>query len=59
MLWTAGRGWQRYSKNVTALYVIAFSLSSEHNLRSDNDSNIPRTVTNKIDNCSSISKVIT
>jgi hypothetical protein len=47
-------GQQHYRKNETALYVTAFCLSSELNLRSDNDSNIPRAVTNKSDECSYI-----
>ena len=43
------RGRQRYSYNVMALYVIAFGLSSERNVKNNNDSNIPRAETNKSD----------
>jgi hypothetical protein len=52
------RGRQRYIKNITALYVIALTYSQSVNLRSDNDSNIPRAVINKSDNCSNIPKAI-
>ncbi len=41
------------------MYVIAFGLFSERYFRSDNDSNVPRALTNNSDNCSNAPKAIT
>ncbi len=57
--WLINRGRQRYSKNVKSLYIIAFGLFSELNFKSDNDSNIPKEVTNNSDNSSDVPKAIT
>ncbi len=61
MFWSQTiRGQQRYSKNVTALYMLSLlAYSQSVTLRSDNDSNIPRVVTNNSDNCSNVQKAIT